>query len=176
MDEKTAALIARIKERIADDRLDDPDAPEFPPVSAAEIRRAEGRLGFRLPELLKTLYTEVANGGFGPYEGILGLENGWATKNGEGKTLVEVYEDAHNEIPDLPNWRWPGELLPVCEDGAALICLDCSREESPVISFEYSLGSGGVPEVGWQINLRRESSTFQRWLEMWAFKPHPNRK
>src|SRR6476661_2187908 len=117
MDEKTAALIARIKERIADDRFDDPDAPEYPPVTAAEIRKAEGRLGFRLPELLKALYTEVANGGFGPYDGIIGLEGGWGVDKGQEKplTLVELYQDCQNELPFFSLWRWPGELLPICE-------------------------------------------------------------
>ena len=176
MDEKTAALIARIKEKIAEDKLDDPDAPHFPPVEALEIRRAEGRLGFRLPELLKLLYTEVANGGFGPYDGILGLENGWKTNQGAGKTLVQIYEECQEPIAVFPNWRWPGELLPICEDGAGLICLDCSRDETPVVSFEYTKGSGGVFKVGWQINLREEADTFQNWLEAWANKPHPNRK
>jgi hypothetical protein len=37
-----------------------------PPVSAAEIGESEERLGFDLPPLVRDLYTQVADGGYGP--------------------------------------------------------------------------------------------------------------
>lgn len=43
------------------------------PASAEEIAEAEKLLGFKLPELLEDLYTQVANGGFGPAYGLLGV-------------------------------------------------------------------------------------------------------
>ncbi|MCW2912931.1 MAG: hypothetical protein JWN52_999 [Actinomycetia bacterium] len=50
-----------------------PREPPYPPVTASELLTAEQRMGCRLPELLRRLYTEVANGGFGPMPGILGI-------------------------------------------------------------------------------------------------------
>lgn len=44
---------------------DSPREPLFPPAKAAEVDEAERRLGYALPPLLRRLYTEVADGGFG---------------------------------------------------------------------------------------------------------------
>ena len=52
---------------------DAPHEPPYPPVSVPELFAAERRMGRRLPDLLRRIYTEVANGGFGPAYGILGI-------------------------------------------------------------------------------------------------------
>ena len=44
---------------------------EFLPAADEQIRATEQALGFSLPPFLRTLYTNVANGGFGP-TGITG--------------------------------------------------------------------------------------------------------
>ncbi|EFH82016.1 SMI1/KNR4 family protein [Ktedonobacter racemifer] len=49
----------------------------FPPATQQQIMETEQKLGFSLPPLLRLLYTEVANGGFGPGYGILGAEGGY---------------------------------------------------------------------------------------------------
>lgn len=46
------------------------------PVSAAELAKAERKLGFRLHPLLATLYRKVGNGGFGPADSVLPLSGG----------------------------------------------------------------------------------------------------
>jgi hypothetical protein len=51
---------------------DAPNEPQYPPVTVPELLEAERRMDCRLPDLLRRLYTEVANGGFGPTSGILG--------------------------------------------------------------------------------------------------------
>lgn len=77
--------------------VDAPHEPPFPPVTAPELRAAERQMGRRLPDLLRRLYTEVANGGFGPMP-ILGITAGgrlaW-----NGNTAVEEYA-AHPELND----------------------------------------------------------------------------
>ncbi|GGT45556.1 hypothetical protein [Streptomyces chromofuscus] len=55
---------------------DAPRGPLFPPISHSEVEKAERRIGRRLPELLRRLYTEVANGGFGPDGGLASLTDG----------------------------------------------------------------------------------------------------
>jgi hypothetical protein len=42
--------------------LGDPEEP----IDGAELELAESRLSFPLPPLLKRLYVEIGNGGFGP--------------------------------------------------------------------------------------------------------------
>jgi len=45
----------------------------FPTATEQPIRETEQQLGFPLPPLLRLLYTQIANGGFGPGTGLLGL-------------------------------------------------------------------------------------------------------
>ena len=56
-----------------------PHEPPRPPVTLSELVAAEQRMGCRLPELLKRLYTGVGNGGFGPQHGILAIAPGKAS-------------------------------------------------------------------------------------------------
>src|SRR6266849_9811607 len=44
-----------------------------PPVTPADLLRAETLLGFALPPFLKRVYLEVGNGGFGPGYGLAPL-------------------------------------------------------------------------------------------------------
>ncbi|WP_416486331.1 hypothetical protein [Streptomyces sp. CL12] len=54
-------LVQRVAVRAASDNEDLPA-----PVGGARIAQAEARLGFALHPLLRRLYREVADGGFGP--------------------------------------------------------------------------------------------------------------
>lgn len=49
----------------------------FLPATEQQIRETEQQLGFSLPPMLRLLYTQVANGGFGPGFGIIGAANGY---------------------------------------------------------------------------------------------------
>lgn len=46
-----------------------------------QIQETEQQLGFPLPPLLRLLYTEIANGGFGPGLGIVGTPGGFRMTN-----------------------------------------------------------------------------------------------
>ncbi|NUP81147.1 MAG: SMI1/KNR4 family protein [Nonomuraea sp.] len=49
-------------------------APDLPPPASAEaVAEAEAAIGHPLPPLLRRLYLEVGNGGFGPRGGIIGV-------------------------------------------------------------------------------------------------------
>lgn len=67
----TDALIRRLQ-NVTAHRTPPPPPPANPGVVAA----AEAEVGFRLPDLLRRMYLEVANGGFGPFYGLLGLDGG----------------------------------------------------------------------------------------------------
>src|SRR5690242_515603 len=47
--------------------------PALPLATAHDIEQAEAKLGFAIDPLMRRLYTEVGNGGFGPGYGVLGL-------------------------------------------------------------------------------------------------------
>jgi hypothetical protein len=51
--------------------------PPLQPAPLAAVESAEALAGFRLPQLLRRLYLEVGNGGFGPGCGVEGLHGGY---------------------------------------------------------------------------------------------------
>jgi hypothetical protein len=107
---------------------------EYPPATAAQLHDTEQALGFPLPAVLKSLYTQVANGGFGPGYGIIGCIDGF----GEAGNLVEGYQfhvirnqlidiDKREYVSEMPETYWPRFLVPLCDLGeAAVLCLDGS--------------------------------------------------
>lgn len=59
------------------------------PASIEEVESAERKMGVTLPPLLKSIYTQVANGGFGPGYGLLGVAKG--AVNHDGLNLEGFY-------------------------------------------------------------------------------------
>lgn len=49
----------------------------YPPATEEQLHITEERLGFALPPLLRSLYGNVANGGFGPGLGLHGVYGGY---------------------------------------------------------------------------------------------------
>lgn len=115
---------------------------EYTPATSEQLAATEAALGFPLPSVLRTLYGELANGGFGPAYGLRGVIGGFV---GTG-TLVEQYQWSQEgmQLVDLTSyadqWKesdgqrfltlarnlWPARLLPLAEWGCAVeICLDC---------------------------------------------------
>ncbi|MFJ6012851.1 SMI1/KNR4 family protein [Streptomyces sp. NPDC092952] len=84
-----------------------------PPAAPKDVVEAEKVIGFPLPPLLRRLYIEVANGGFGPDEGILGVRGGPA--QGNLADIAELYEDG----PD-PSGRIPAGLVPIYDWGCTI--------------------------------------------------------
>lgn len=74
-----------------------PDHPQchgfaYPPTSEEQLRATETALGFLLPPVLRALYAEVANGGFGPGAGIQGALGGYGSRIDElASTIVDEY-------------------------------------------------------------------------------------
>ena len=54
-------------------------AQRYALASGTQLLATEEALGFRLPSTLRTLYTQVANDGFGPGFGILGALGGFSS-------------------------------------------------------------------------------------------------
>jgi hypothetical protein len=90
-------LVEAIQRRIADpSRLSDyadithPDL--LPTATGEEVEAAESKIGSPLPPILSRLLLEVANGGFGPGDGLLGV--------GPGGHKIEVADISLN-LPDF---------------------------------------------------------------------------
>lgn len=107
-----------------------------PPATAAAVAAAEARIGFPLPPLLRRLYLEVANGGFGPGFGILGVSDDGHTDD-EGRSIADLHAHLSAPNPGDPAWAWPAGHLAICDWGCATwSVLDCTRAEAPVVFAE----------------------------------------
>ncbi|MCG6969215.1 MAG: SMI1/KNR4 family protein [Gammaproteobacteria bacterium] len=135
MDELIYALRAKLQRNTVKNEFID---GVFSPREAASndaIVLAETQMGFTICPLLKRIYTEVANGGFGPGSGIIGVGNGFT--DDWGHNLEELYEyfslRKHYDV----SWRWPQGLLPFCHWGyTTYSCVDCNQPHYPVLIID----------------------------------------
>lgn len=154
----------------------------FSPATEEQIHATENRLRVPLPPLLKTLYTTIANGGFGPGCGFYGVVDGYGSvETGYGiQTVIAGYEDrgykdlfdtsAFAQYADTGNYRerisklipysaWWRELLPICNLGCCQeICVD--RQE-----HVFTVAPGEDETVYW---LRQQPWTLEEWLWRWV--------
>lgn len=134
MGELTPALPDALRER-ADDPMRFIDIPElsefrrFPPATHAQLDRASRQLGIPIPSVLRTIYLEVANGGFGPGYGLLGVDSG-ATDD-SGANLERARELLSGPDPDVPHWEWLEGGLPSCYWGCQVY--SCAMPDGMVV-------------------------------------------
>ncbi|MFI9270917.1 SMI1/KNR4 family protein [Kitasatospora sp. NPDC052896] len=130
----------------------------LPPAAGPDdVAGAERRLGFTLPVLLRRLYTEVANGGFGPDYCLFPL-------TGEGRTATSAYRAEYGPGQEGgPSAHWPRGVLPILDWGCAMYAaVDCLRPGAPVLLFEPNAG----PE-DWADAWFEDSPSLAAWLEAW---------
>src|SRR5262245_55091738 len=118
VDELFAKSVRRHSVRLGKSGGDDAHSLAHRPLAERDLAAAEERLGFKIPPALAALYTRVANGGFGPAYGLLGLVGGALQEH--GNDAVSQYEAFRVSDPDDPHWSWPEKLLPVVHLGCAM--------------------------------------------------------
>lgn len=161
-------LIERLRHRLQDpervtDATDVIKPRSYPPATFQALDAAEIRLGFKLPTLLRRIYAEVANGGFGPSYGLLGIGGG--ATNEDSRDSVEVYEWFRKANPEDHYWHWPERLLPIGHLGCGMFCCaDCSSEATPIIWFEPNPHEDGEP---WADSFFPFTDSLDQWLTAW---------
>src|SRR5262245_22651106 len=160
------ALIERLRERIREDRpstdlpIEPPTLPR-PPLGEQDILRAERELGCPLLELVRQLYSRVADGGYGPGYGIYPLldADGGCTVVGSYQAFAAAREEGD------PAGPWPERLLEFCGWGCnSFSAIDCARLACPVIRFDPDrwTDEGGLAGC-----LVPESDALAEWLTAW---------
>jgi hypothetical protein len=180
---KIDSLIVKVIQRIQDPRLTcsinkiwPRSQPLYPPTTHAIVNAAEKKLGFRLPILLREMYTRVGNGGFGPGYGIYGLEGGYlqTIHGSKCSSLVDIYleakptgrplselghdftRDGSLSFGDNIN-EWPQKLVEICSLGDDMYyCIDCSSSAAPILLL---IAYGGEFQI--------HCSSFEEWFENW---------
>ncbi|MBI5722425.1 MAG: SMI1/KNR4 family protein [Planctomycetes bacterium] len=134
-----------------------------PPCDTQAIFQAETDLGFPLPDLLREIYMTIANGGFGPGYGVMGLNGGFTDDLGD--TVEKLYARYRTTIPDEPTWEWPEGWLPICHWGCVIYsAVDCLNSPYPVYFMDVSKKEPGES---------MESITYfhrpslEKWLSDW---------
>jgi hypothetical protein len=132
--------------------------PPLPVATPAEVQEAETSLGRRLPPLLRRLYLEVGNGGFGPGYGLLGLRNGH--RDDTRRTAIDLYKVRAEWWPQAPDG-----LFPVCHWGCAIYSLvDCSNERGLMWAYDPN----PVPQEELDQALFPQDIGLEAWLERWV--------
>ncbi|QDT63105.1 SMI1/KNR4 family protein [Calycomorphotria hydatis] len=146
----------------SDEELNSPQL--FPPLSESQVKEAEHELGFQLTDTLRRIFTGVANGGFGPQYGLLGLKGGM--RNEDGKDVVGQYLSYRQPDPDDEFWQWPEALLPLGQLGCAMyLCVDCSTPQGPVTWFEPN--SRSDIDTPWDDAFIPFADSTEEWLFSW---------
>ncbi len=134
------SLVKRVGERVQDpqrfvDEWPGADDVPYPPTTNENVDRVEERIGFHIPTLLRRLYTEVANGGFGPAYGIVGID---------GRGVDEELDDLETlyRAHQADSWRceyptWPSQYLRVVYLGCFIyVTVDATTGDKPLYHLE----------------------------------------
>jgi hypothetical protein len=155
-------LIQAVRERLPD------GSPS--PASEAELAEAEDQFGFRLHPLLRRIYLEGANGGWGPEFGASGLITGARPDRREHGTVGWLRSMCEPEDdPEAPDpWPgWPDGLVPVSTWGCAIwSCVDCMSPEGRVIRFDPNT-VGAFDDDPWKAVWLPERPSLREWLIDW---------
>jgi SMI1 / KNR4 family (SUKH-1) len=159
-------IIAAIRQRLADpERVIDAGAADpNPPTTTAKVDAAEEALGFPIPAILRRLYTEVANGHFGPGYGLVGVD-GCGTDE-RRNDIVALYRGQSSEHWRKRLPRWPDHILRVAYFGCAMYAaVDCKDPEYPVYLFEPNASE---EDLGYANCLVPYGRGLNHWLLAWA--------
>ena len=135
--------------------------------------------GFPLPPFLRSLYTHIANGSFGPGAGIRGVVGGYGKgtfASGNDETILKKHYDRESLIDlrkyaeqwrrssvdgqqlNLPSDVWPRQLIPICDLGCQQeVCVD--QEGQTYLWYPSE-------EDGFLFTLSKET-TCEQWLQQW---------
>jgi hypothetical protein len=129
--------------------------PPARPATLSAVTEAESLLGHQLPGLLRKLYLEIANGGFGPGYGILGLGGGH-TVAPDGNSIDRLHRMRTED--SMPRYS----LLPVCDWGCAILSLvDCDDPHGRMWGFDPN------PVDNIEDAYFPQELNFTEWLSLW---------
>jgi hypothetical protein len=184
--ERYKELLAAIRRKCAEDQwygvdlrgsrwahtiqADDPQRKQFafPSATEEQLAATEGALGFPLPPLLRAVYTQIANGGFGPGYGLRGAMGGFSGTgtivetyrwSEEGRQLIELpAKEIGSEEFRLDGDLWPDRFLSLCEWG-------CNIES--YLHCPTGRVFRVAPVEDEVFGMRQQAATLEEWLKAW---------
>ena len=174
MRDRTDELISAIAERARTPGMATSIGPAraaYAPVPLLGFEKEEQEIGFPFPGLLKRLYTEVGNGGFGPGYGLLSI----ARISPADRPILHYY--SRFRAGSSRGRDWTAGIIPFNEWGDLILsCVDLSdpgyRNDPPVIRFEPNMPAEhthrylkGKPFHG--AGLIPEAESLSQWFRDW---------
>ena len=161
-----------------------PDDPNrfgfvYPPATEEQLRITEECLGFALPPLLHALYTNVANGGFGPGLGLYGAYGGYPGCYPDDDSSLPTQRHEEPTIDYDTYRKHAAETM--AQDGVMLMCLPRKVSLQHLLEIadlgccitvciddqEHTFFKAPTEENGYYI-LRQLPYTFEQWLWRWV--------
>jgi hypothetical protein len=141
------------------------------PASVAELDAAARGMGVAFPPLLRRVYLEVANGGFGPGPGILGIRGGWTTDH--GTSVEDLYAEMRDATTQNSAWIWPPGLVPVVDLHGVYACVDCSAETGRIVEFDFEELDDDDGGPSWSRAFTERAASLAEWLDRWLTSVPP---
>jgi hypothetical protein len=133
-----------------------------PPASEGEVAAAEAKLGFALPAPLRQLYTEVADGGVGPGDGLYSLDQ-----------LLAKWREFTTEPVGPQGQDWPAKLLPIHGEEWNVVSID--RDSGRLIYWDLEEieddDETDPANPTWGGSFVAEAESLEAWLDKWLAKP-----
>ncbi len=128
----------------------------------SDIADAERVFRFELPPFYVRVLTEVANGGFGPGCGIIGVPPEGFQDSDLDASLTEAY--VRGRATEEVGYRQPRGLIHLCNWGCAIFSyLDCEARPARVVT--HAPRAHGLAEG---LEYTESSPSLATWLEAWA--------
>ena len=160
-------LILRLRERIEISPTTDlqqcPAIIPRPCLCDEAVDRFEYESGLKLPRLLRRIYTEIGNGGFGPAWGLNELDNDDENSIG-GWDRIE-----RQELPNGLPINWPKPLLRICDIGCNAYFGLALGDDRQLIYVVDPLQGTDNP-ISWLIP---QDLSLYDWLSQWVSQPIP---
>ena len=127
------------------------------PADPAAVEQAEAGLGFALPPVLRRVYLDVADGGFGPGGGLMSLASATAAyarlRKGD----------------ELPRGRsWPERLLPIREVDPGFDSVDAASLAGRIVAWDPEDLREFSGEKAWNASFSEIAPSVEAWLEEWV--------
>jgi hypothetical protein len=127
------------------------------PADPATVEGAEAELGFALPPVLRRIYIEVADGGFGPGSGLMSIA---------GATAAYARLRTGDELPR--GRAWPERLVPIHEVDPGFDCVDASSPVGRVVAWDPEDLREFSGEKAWNASFSEIAPSVEAWLEEWV--------
>lgn len=135
-------------------------APLPAPASRQDIATAEQHLGVKLPNDLKSLYLCVADGGFGPSDGVLSLEK-----------AVKYFKDLTSEPQGEYSEEWPVHLYPIVQWDMGCDAYDLNSRK--IIRWTPEILVEEPGQNAWKKSFSTVAESLAAYLEDWLASARP---